>query len=65
MPVILGAHEAEIKRTVVQSQSRQIVWKYPTQNRAGGVAQVEECLPSKCEALSLKSSTTKNLLSIP
>jgi hypothetical protein len=29
---------------------------YPTKNRAGGVAQVVECLPSKCETLN--SNTT-------
>jgi hypothetical protein len=33
--------------------------KYPTQNRAGGVDQVVECLPRKCEALSSHPSTTK------
>jgi hypothetical protein len=39
-PVILGAQEAEIRRTKVQSQSRQRVreilsWKRPAQKRAG------------------------------
>jgi hypothetical protein len=29
------------------------------EKRAGGVAQVVECLPSKCEALTLTPSTTK------
>jgi hypothetical protein len=33
-------------------------WKYPTQNRPGGVAQVIERLPSKCEALTSNPSTT-------
>jgi hypothetical protein len=29
------------------------------QNRTGGVAQMIECLPSKCKALSSNSSTAK------
>jgi hypothetical protein len=33
--------------------------KYPRQNRAGRVAQVIECLPSKCKTLSSNPSTTK------
>jgi hypothetical protein len=33
--------------------------KYPTQKRAGKVAQVVERLPSKYEALSLNPNTTK------
>jgi hypothetical protein len=33
--------------------------KYPTQNRAGGVAQVVQHLPSKYEALNLNPSTAK------
>jgi hypothetical protein len=45
MPVILATEEAEIRRTKVQTQPRQIVhetlsWKNPTQKRADGVAQV-------------------------
>jgi hypothetical protein len=39
---------------MVQSQPRQIVHKslkYPTQKRAGGVAQMVECLSSKHEDL--------------
>jgi hypothetical protein len=47
-PVILAAWEAEIRKILVQRQPRQIVWEslsqnYPTQIRAGGVAQVVEC----------------------
>jgi hypothetical protein len=43
-PVILATQEAEIRRTTVQSQHRQIVCetlpqKHPSQKRAGGVAQ--------------------------
>jgi hypothetical protein len=43
---------AKIKRITVHSQPRQIVLdtlssKYPTSNRAGGVAEVVECLPSQ------------------
>jgi hypothetical protein len=44
MPVILATQEAEIRRIMVQSQPGQIVHetlsrKYPSQRRAGGVAQ--------------------------
>jgi hypothetical protein len=50
---------------MVQNQPEQIVQetlseKYPTQKRAGGVAQVVECLPSQHEALSSNPCTTKN-----
>jgi hypothetical protein len=53
----VATQEAEIRRILVGSQPGQIVpetlsRKYPIQNRAGGVAQVVESLPSKCEALS-------------
>jgi hypothetical protein len=46
MPVILAIQEAEIRRTTVQSQPRQIVpktlfWKNPSQTGAGGVVQVK------------------------
>jgi hypothetical protein len=49
----------------VRSQLRQIVCetpsgKYPTENKASGVAQVVEGLPNNHEALSLNVSTTKN-----
>jgi predicted transcriptional regulator with HTH domain len=55
--VILATQEAEIRRIIVGSQPRQIVQKtlyqkYPTQKWVDKVAQVVECLPSKCEALS-------------
>jgi hypothetical protein len=46
--------EAEIKRFVVQRQTWQIVHQtlsQKIQKRAGGVAQVVECLPCKLEAL--------------
>jgi hypothetical protein len=62
MPIILATQEAEIRRIEVQSQPGQIEFlsrKYPTQKRAGGVVQVLECLPSKCEALSSNPSTKK------
>jgi hypothetical protein len=53
MPVILATWEAEIRKIVVGSQTRQIVLKKnPTQNWAGGVVQPRECLPSKHEVLS-------------
>jgi hypothetical protein len=45
MPVILATQEAEIRRTAIQRQPRQIVHgtvsqkKSPSQKRTGGVAQ--------------------------
>jgi hypothetical protein len=56
-PIILTTQEGEIRRIAVQSQLRQIVHKtlskkYPTQNRAGRVAQLVQHWPSKHEALS-------------
>jgi hypothetical protein len=56
---------ADIRRTMVQSQPRQIVpetlsQKYPSQKGSGVVAQVLEHLPSKHEALSTNPSVTKN-----
>jgi hypothetical protein len=52
MPVILATQEAEIRSIRGPSQPGQIVCetlspKYPIQKRAGKVAQVVECLPSK------------------
>jgi hypothetical protein len=60
MPGILATWKAEKTRITVQSQPRKIVHKtlsqeYPTQNRVGGVVQVVELLPSKCEVLKFKS----------
>jgi hypothetical protein len=57
LPVILATQEAEIRRITIGSQPRQIVWeilcgKSPSQKRAGGVAEVVECLPSNNETLS-------------
>jgi hypothetical protein len=54
-PIILATQEAEIKRIEVRSQPEQIVLKtlsrkYPTQKKAGEVAQVVECLLSKHKA---------------
>jgi hypothetical protein len=40
------------------NSSRDPIFKIPNTTRAGGVAQVVECLPSKCEALSSNASTT-------
>jgi hypothetical protein len=62
--VILATQETKIRRITVQSQLREIICetpsqKYPTQKRAGKVAQVVEHLPSKCEALSSDPSSTK------
>jgi hypothetical protein len=52
IPVILATQEAEIRSIVVRSQSTQIIHetlseKYPTQKRAGRVAQVVDCLPER------------------
>jgi NAD(P)H-dependent FMN reductase len=63
-PVILTTGEAKIRRITVQSQLRQIghetlSQKYPTQSKAGKVAQVIVCLSSMCEALSSNLSTMK------
>jgi hypothetical protein len=49
---------------VVQSQPQKIVpktlsQKYPIQKRASGVAEVLECLPNKCKALSSNPSAVK------
>jgi hypothetical protein len=46
MPIILATQKAEIRRIVVQSQPRKIVYETlsllkPSQNRTGGVAQIE------------------------
>jgi hypothetical protein len=64
-PVILATQEAEIKRIVVQSQPGRILLetlprKYSSQKKAGGVAQVLECLFSKHGALISNPSTKKN-----
>jgi hypothetical protein len=64
MPAIIATQEVEIRRIEVWSQPWKIVhktlsWKYPTQKRAGRVAQVVECLPSQCKALSSNPSNTK------
>jgi hypothetical protein len=56
MPVILATSEAGIRRSAL-AKSETLSQKYPTQKRAGGVAQVVEHLPSKCEALSSNPST--------
>jgi hypothetical protein len=58
MPVILATQEAEI---LVRSQPGQIVrktlsQKNPSQERAGGIAQAVQSLPSKYEALSSNPS---------
>jgi hypothetical protein len=61
MPVILATEKAEIRRITVQSQHGQrfreiLSQKNPSQNKAGRVAQVVDCLPNKCEALSSNPS---------
>jgi hypothetical protein len=63
-PVILAIYEVKIRRITVQGQSRQVVHKTPSSKitRAKwteSVAEAEEYLLWKCEALSSKSSPTK------
>jgi hypothetical protein len=62
--IIPATQEAALRRIAVRSQPRQIVHKtlaqkYLIQNRAGGVAQVVEHLPSKCKTLSSSPTTDK------
>jgi hypothetical protein len=52
LPIILATQDAEIRWIIVQSQPGQTVCETlsqtnPVQNRAGGVAQLVECLTSK------------------
>jgi hypothetical protein len=59
-PVILDTQEAEIRRITVQSQPGEIVCetlsqRNPTQNKAGGVAEVVESVPSKREVQTVTS----------
>jgi hypothetical protein len=64
MPIILATWEADIGKTEVQGQLRQIVHKTPipkitTAKWTGSVAQEIEYLLCKCEALTLNSSSTR------
>jgi hypothetical protein len=64
MPITRATRKREIRRIMVWGQPGHIFrktlsWKYPTQKRAGRVAQVIKHLPNKCKALSSNSSTTK------
>jgi hypothetical protein len=52
--VILSTQEAEIRKIEVQDH----IFKNPSEKRVGGMAQVLELLPSKCEILSSNPSTT-------
>jgi hypothetical protein len=70
MPVILATQEAEIRRTVVQSQPGQIVRETVSRknlhkNRAGGVAQGEG--PEYCKKKPPKNQKNKirNILMCP
>jgi hypothetical protein len=65
MPIVLATQETEIRRVRVKSQPGQTVYetlcpKHPTQKRAGRVAKVKECQPSKHQALSSSHSNKKN-----
>jgi hypothetical protein len=61
MLIILATQEAEIRKIPVQGSlgKKTLSRKYPTQKRTGGVVQVIEHQPSKCEALSSNTSTAK------
>jgi hypothetical protein len=62
MPIILVNQEAQEDqglKPALGNSSQDLSQKYPTQKRAGRVAEVVECLPSKGEVLSSNSSTTK------
>jgi hypothetical protein len=59
----LATEEAEFRTIMVEVLWREIIqeipsWRYPTANRAGGVDQQEEHLPSKHEALMANPSVT-------
>jgi hypothetical protein len=61
--MILATEEAEFRTIMVEVLWREIIqdtpsWRYPTANRAGGVDQQEEHLPSKHEALMANPSVT-------
>jgi hypothetical protein len=56
MPVILTTQEAEIRRIMVQSQPGKI---HNTKNRAGRMAQVIGCRPSKYKFLSSNPTLLK------
>jgi hypothetical protein len=63
-PIILAMEEAEFGMNMVGGCSRQIVqvtlsWKYPAQNKTGGMAQDIGYLISKDKAPSSNTSTTK------
>jgi hypothetical protein len=64
-PVIPATWEAEIKRIVVQGQSRQIVQETPSPKWTGGMAQVVECQLCKWKALSSNPNPTKKNLKMP
>jgi hypothetical protein len=64
MPVILATQEAELRRITGRGQpqensSQDPISKTPSQKRAGGVNQVVEGLPTRCEALSSNLRATK------
>jgi hypothetical protein len=50
-----GGSQIEASPGIVRENLSQ---KYPTQKRAGGVTEVVEHLPNKCEALSSNSNIT-------
>jgi hypothetical protein len=65
MSVILATQDSEIRRITFWSQPwANTYWdtisKTPLQKKAGGVAQVVECLPSKCQALTSYPSPAKS-----
>jgi hypothetical protein len=64
MPIILATWEAEMRRIEVEASMgkwfmKHLSQKYSIQKRFGGVVQMVEHLPSKCEVLSSNPSPKK------
>jgi hypothetical protein len=55
MPIILATQE--VRGFSAQAKNNTLSQKYPTQKRAGRVAQVVACLPRKCEDLGSNTTT--------
>jgi hypothetical protein len=69
MAIILATQETEIRRIMVQSQPRQIdcetlSQKYPSQERAGGVAQGDGALSSSSSTAKKKKKLPKHIIKL-
>jgi hypothetical protein len=64
MPVNIAIQEMELRRTIVLGQpwakSQTLSENNLKAKRAGGMNQVVECLPSKCECQRTSQNTDKN-----